>query len=403
MFPSRVLPVHAVFVQQRLAALARQVDLRVCSPVPRFPLADRLVGRYRHRLDMPQHEQQGALEVDFPRFTSIPMVAKPLDGPAVLRCLRRHVRALREEGLDPVLLDAHLAFPEGWAAVRLGRELDRPVTVTLRGHDINVLAHTRGRRRMVQEALAGAARVFGVSRALCDGAVELGADPDRCVVSSNGVDLERFRPGDRHEARARLGLPTDRPTVVAVGHLVERKGFHHLLRAARALLDGPVPDMQLAILGAGGQEGDYSGELARLAAELELGDHLVMPGAVPNPQLRDWYVASDLSCLASEKEGWPNVVLESLACGRPVIATEVWGTPEILCEPGLGTLFPWADVAALTRALADGLARDWDAAAIRRYAEGHSWDDTARGLAREFAGVLGERGVALPPPAPGAP
>lgn len=394
MFPNRALPVHAVFVQQRIQALARRVSLEVCSPVPTFPVVDQVVGKYAHRRDIPAFEEQGGLRCHFPRFTSLPMVAKPLDGWAVYRTLRSFLD--RPEFRDRVVhLDAHLAFPDGWAAVRLARERNLPVTVTLRGHDINELAATRGRRRMVIEALRGADRVFGVAKALCDGARELAPDA-RTVVSSNGVDPERFHPVDRRLARRELGLPEDARIVVAVGHLVRRKGVHHLLEAAGQLRSAGRDTVHVVVVGAPGEEGNFEPELRRIAESPALRGAVHFVGAIPNPELHRWYSAADVSCLASEKEGWPNVVLESLACGVPVVATAVWGTPEILCRDDLGLLTPYGEVDALASRLAEAFDREWDADGLRAYACEHTWDDTAAKLVERFEEIHRERGTTLP-------
>ncbi len=395
MFPNSELPVHAVFVQQRIQALAKRVRLDVCSPIPTFPLADRWVAKYQPRLRIPDRETQGNLSCHFPRFLSVPKVAKPLDGWAVYHTLKKFLRQ-HDPDRNVVLLDSHLAFPDGWAAVRLGRELGIPVTVTLRGHDINELGHTRGRRRMVMEALRGADRVFGVAQALCDGAVELGADPSTTVASSNGVDTERFQPSDRTQARHALGLPTDRPIILSVGHLVERKGFHHILQAAARLKQQGHPGVFVAIVGSGGEEGNFEPQLRALVDELGLENDVKFAGAVANPELRPWYCAADVFCLASEKEGWPNVVLESLACAVPVVATAVWGTPEILPRPELGTLVQYGSIDQLSAALSDALARQWSPQVLRDHALAHTWDDTAAKLAQHMREVVESRGLPLP-------
>jgi len=394
MWPNRALPVHALFVQQRIRALSRRIPLTVCSPTPSFPLVQRFFPKYAHRAHVPDREEQFGMDVRFPRFTSIPAVAKPLDGWFVYQCLRRYVKQQKLEG-RLALLDSHLAFPDGWAAVRLGRELDVPVTVTLRGHDINELVHTRGRRSMVIEALQGADRVFGVAQALCDAAIELGAPPERTAAALNGVDVQRFRVEDRREARARVDLPLDAQVILSVGHLTRRKGFHVLLDAA-AKLNDQGRDLRVVIAGGPGEEGNVERELRDQSAALGIDDRVIFTGAVRNEELIDWYNAADVFCLASEKEGWPNVVLEALACGTPVVATAVWGTPEILPSEELGLLVAYGDDAALAQALGTALDRTWDRARLRTHAEAHSWDRTADGLVEQMQSVLAQRGRTLP-------
>ncbi len=390
MFPSAGLPVHGVFVRNRLQALARYVDLRVVSPVPVFPIATRAVPKYRIRLQIPRtqvHPGDPPLEAAYPRFLSVPGVLKPFDGPALAASVLAELRRLRhDEGFVPDLIDAHLAFPEGFAAALLAPRLGLPFTVTLRGHDINDLHRYPVRWRQVAFALRRATRVIGVCRALVDGAIALGVPPANTVVVTNGVDPAVFRPTDRVEARRALGLPAGARIVLSVGHLVPRKGFHVLVDALAAM---ERPDVHLVFVGAAGEEGDFVGEVRRRVAAHGLTARVHFAGAVVNHELYRYYAAADVFALASEKEGWPNVLFEALACGTPCVATRVWGTPECLSSERFGLLVDERTGPAFARRLGEALDRDWDADALVAYARANDWDVVARRTAIELERAVG--------------
>jgi len=374
LYPNATQPVHAVFVEQRITAMAKRFPVRVLCPVPWFPLTG-WMARYRHRARIPHRETRYGVEVEYPRFLSVPRFLKPLDGLFLEWACARAVRRLaREFPVDR--LDAHLAFPDGWGAVRLGRRLGCPVSVTLRGHDVNDLPAYPVRRRQVQWTLRNADAVFAVADALRDAAVELGADPDRTFTVPNGVDPARFAPLDRGEARRHLGLPEAAPVILSVGHLVERKGFHHVVRALPRICR-EHPDARLVIVGAPGEEGDFTGGVEAAVREVGMEDRVTFAGAVANEELAPWYSAADVFVLASAKEGRPNVVLEAMACGTPVVATRVWGTPELVCADDLGQLVESVDPEELGGALAWALGNSWDRSRIAAHAARFTWDAAA--------------------------
>jgi glycosyltransferase involved in cell wall biosynthesis len=252
------------------------------------------------------------------------------------------------------------------------------VVITARGTDINLIPRYALPRRMILWAAERAAASITVCAALKDALVGLGADPGKITVLRNGVDLELFRPMDRSAARAELAVSG--PTLLAVGHLSERKGQHLIIEALPEL-----KEYRLLIVG----DGDPA-SLRRLAARLGVEDRVRFEGAVEPQRLPLYFNAADMSVLASSREGWANVLLESMACGTPVVATDVWGTREAVTAPAAGVLVKEvsaAAVAAGVRALAQAYP---DRAATRAYAEGFSWDETSAGQVQLFERVLRE-------------
>ena len=388
LFPSAAQPQAGLFIRERMFRVAKSLPLSVVAPVPWFPLQSLVrLWRPHFRPQPPRREVQDGIEVLHPRFLSFPGVLKQLDGLFLALATFLTLRRLRHAGrLD--VLDAHFAYPDGYAATLLGRWLGVPVTITLRGTEAR---HARmaslGKR--VRKALERATRVFSVSDSLKRVAVDLGIPDRKILVIANGVDTATFRRMPRSEARSRLGLPQDAPVLVSVGALVERKGFHRVIECLPALR-ATLPGLQYLIAGGPSPEGDWRERLEALVADMRLADCVRFLGPVPPDELRVPLSAGDVFALATRNEGWANVFLEAMACGLPVVATDVGGNAEVVCRDDLGTIVPFGDASALASALAAALARKWDRDAIVAYAQQNSWDSRIAVLVEAL------RSVALP-------
>jgi teichuronic acid biosynthesis glycosyltransferase TuaC len=388
MFPNNIQPVFGIFVQQRIQRLARHCELKIVSPIPYFPLVGALK-RYAYRAKVKLRLNQANLEVYYPRFFSIPMILKPLDAVFIFLSLAVFCYRMRKE-FDFDLIDAHLAYPDGFAAVLLGKLFKKPVIVTLRGHDIFELPKYPIRRRQVVYALKQADRVLSVADALKQGAIRLGVPEEKIDLATNGVDTELFHPMDKLKAREELGLPQEKKIILSIGHLVVRKGFHHIIKAISLLSRQGRAGLYLVIVGAAGIEGDYKPQLDKLIKELQVDDMVCFAGSKPYHELYRWYGAADIFCLASNKEGWANVLLEALACGKPVVASRAWGTSEVITSEELGVLVEPENPSALASGLETALQKKWDYNLIIDYAKHHSWEKTAAGVYNKWQGVLGE-------------
>jgi glycosyltransferase involved in cell wall biosynthesis len=319
-----------------------------------------------------EREERAGLEVLHPRYAMVPKFGSRWQGAFLYRALRSRVERLRREFPFQVI-DAHYLYPDAYAAVRIGKDLGVPVVSSARGSDVNLIGRMPDLAPLVREVLVGSKRLIAVSAALAQAMRDLGA-PDVAVIP-NGVDAARFHPMDRATVRRDLGLD-DRPVILSVGNLVSNKGMDRLLRAtARASADAQSPMARaiLVIVGRGPEEE----RLRRLTRELGLDARVRFEGVVPHEALAPWYAAADLFALATEREGWPNAVLESLACGTPVVATRVGGVPEILRNDRVGFMAE-RDDESFARALESALGRPWDRAEIARFAAGHTWTAAAR-------------------------
>lgn len=383
LFPNPVQPVHGIFVETRLRKLVASggVTARVVAPIPWLPQFVKYpsLGPLHQ---VPRRVTRDGIVVVHPRYVVIPKVGMAVTPFAMHLAMCRALRRMLDSGYRVDLIDAHYFYPDGVAAVWLARKFGLPVTVTSRGTDLNLIPEYAAPRKMIQRAAAGADGLITVCEALKSRLVELGVAAERIVVLRNGVDLELFRPGDREQARRELGFT--RRTIGSIGHLVERKGHHHVIRALARL-----PGIDLIIVGSGPQRD----ALEKLAARMGVSDRVRFQAAVDQQKLCTIYNALDAMTLASTREGWANVLLEAMACGTPVVASPIWGTPEIVAAPEAGVLMPSVDDEGVVAGLSQLFKQLPQRESTRRYAEGFDWEATTRGQLRLFQDILRRRKI----------
>ena len=384
LFPNAVQPTHGIFVENRLRQLVRtgQVSAHVVAPVPWFPWRHRYFGKYADFARVPKTETRHGLIVHHPRYLHIPKVGMNAAPRLMFNSVRATIGQIIEEHGPFDLIDAHYFYPDGVAAAHLAQTFNLPFTVTARGTDINLIPQYASPKAQILWAAARASGIITVAGALKD-ALEDMVPPDVTLpptrVLRNGVDLQAFRPTERGKVRQKLGLT--RPTLLSVGHLIERKG-HHLVIKALESLDG----VDLLIAG----EGPERRSLERLTDELGLRDRVTFLGVLPHENLFEFYSAADALVLASSREGWPNVLLEAMACGTPVIATNVWGSGEVVGAPEAGVVVDERSPQALASAAGALLANLPDRAKTRTYAEAFSWDETSQGQIDLFGEIIAQ-------------
>ena len=369
LFPNSLAPNFAIFMLQRTSRVAQrsgnQVD--VVAPVPYAPKF--LRGTSRGTLAaLPPVEEIAGLRVHHPRYPLLPGVSMPFHGILMFAGCHSLVRRLhRQRAFD--CIDANYVFPDGLAAVLLGRSLGIPVTLTARGSDIHTFPQFATIRPQIRWALRHAQGVAAVSSTLAEIIRNLEPSIDQVKVMGNGVDSHRFFSEDRRLSRRRLGLDDSEKIVVSVAALKPVKGPDLLVRAA-SLLRKSVPGCRVLFVGSGPE----LPALQRLASKLECAEICNFVGPVNNEELRHYYSAADVSCLASRNEGWPNVVLEALACGTPVVATRVGAVPDILSQPELGIVTE-PSPESIHEDLRQALDRSWDPELIQSIAHRHTWDE----------------------------
>ncbi len=373
LYPSSARPLHGLFVETRLREVLRtgDVETTVLAPVPWFPSSHPRWHGYATMAATPLHESRGGIDVLHPRYPVVPKVGMSIAPFLLAAACLRPVRRLIAGGNDFDIVDAHYFYPDGVAAVMLARHFRKRVVITARGSDINVISRYAIPRRLMQWAARHADASIGVSSALAD-RIRPWTSPERVHVLRNGVDLQRFRALSREDVRRKLGVDGS-PLLLSVGHLVENKG-HALVIDALAEIREHFPAAELAIVG----HGPDRERLARHAASRGCADRVKLVGAVEHASMIDWYNAADVLVLASAREGWANVLLESLACGTPVAATRVGGSPELLTNDRIGRLIDRRDGPSIADAILKLLGNPPDRTEVRRYAEHFSWESTSR-------------------------
>jgi teichuronic acid biosynthesis glycosyltransferase TuaC len=393
LWPNSMQPLHGLFVRERIKALNDSCSVKVVAPVPWFLPVKLLGQRYYAYTRVPHYEKQEMLDVFHPRYLVLPKIIKWSDGLLMFASLNQWLARLRQK-FPFDLIDAHWGYPDAYAASCVAQELGLPYTVTVRGNDMTVFAQERMRKIFVRKALMHSKRVICVARSLQDLVIDLGIPREKTTVIENGIDAQKFYPILRDEARHHLQLPHDAIIILSVGQLCERKGFHLLIDAVKRLQINRKPGaLPLKLLIVGGEAAWDSSRklLLQKIHEGRLHDLVELVGPKPPEELRFWYSAADLFCLASSREGCPNVVIESLACGTPVVATAVSGTPDIISSAELGILVE-RNVESIHRGIAEAMCRSWDNVHISTHTHSfYSWGKTAAKVYSVFKEALERR------------
>lgn len=382
LFPNNVWPNHGVFTKERLLPLLRRGDcsLAVVAPVPYHPPI-----KLGSRWAVSQVESRQVIEgldVYHPRYFMTPKVGMTSYGLLMFLSALPTVRRIRKE-FNFDLIDAQFVYPDGFAGVLLGRYFGRPVVTTSHGTDLNLYPSLPMIRPLLRYTLERSSKAIAVCQALKAAMVRLNILPEKISVVPNGADLDKFYPLPREEARKRLGLPDSR-LIISVGQLIPRKGHDLLLRSLRLVIDQYLQtDVFLLIVG----DGPSRAELENLITSLNLQKHARLVGPVPHQELNLWFNAADLFCLTSSREGWPCVLVESLAAGTPAVATDIWGNPEVICSEkfGLTAALSEADIA---QKISLALKTPWDRDTIVRYARGFTWKRSAESALEVFRSAI---------------
>lgn len=368
--PNRGRPIH-----QTVRELSKLADVRVLSPVASYPRWAR-PRSYLFRAADTAHAVPGC-DVQYIDYPALPVISRPFNGWLCARPLHAPLRAFA-----PDVVLSYWLYPDAFGAMRAARRAGLPLVVGARGSDLRVRDAVS--KRLTRPVLHAAQRILVVSEDLGRVAVrDYDADATRIRAIPNGCDATIFHPQSRADARDALGIDADSELVVYVGRLVPEKGLRELLDAMTSLAPHR-PKLQLALIGDGPMRAELEG---RITADPALRVHL--PGAQNPHEVARWMAASDLVTLPSYSEGHPNVLVEALACGRPVVATPVGGIPEVV-DADCGLLVPARDPAALSTGLRDALDRPWDKAMLsQRFSRG--WDAVAGDTLRACEEALAAR------------
>jgi teichuronic acid biosynthesis glycosyltransferase TuaC len=380
LYPNDHTPNFGVFVERQMQAVATRgdVELVLVNPlgVPPFPLS--LHPRYRALSGVAREELRGGVQVLRPRFRSLPGPFGRLNGAAEARAVLPIARRLHaEEPFD--VIDAQFFWPDGPAAMRLARALGLPLSIKARGADIHYWGAKPAVARQVREAALAADGLLAVAGGLADDIASLGVPRGKIAIHRTGLDRAVFRPLDKADCRAKLGLPLDSAVLATVGALIPRKGQRYAIEALAEL-----PDAILLLAGTGE-------DLATLRAVAEahtVEDRVRFLGAVPHGELPMVLSAADVFVLPTASEGLANAWVEALACGTPVVTTPIPGALELLTDPAWGRTAP-RDGAAIAARVREILVAPPSREAVQRGAAGFSWEANAEALVAHWRRLAG--------------
>ncbi len=378
LFPDCSRPTFGPFVERQTLGLAAHpdVDLRVVAPIglPPWPLTKH--GRYRGYNDVPLVETWKGVEVYRPRFINIPGTKGRFTAASLARAIEPVLREMRPDFPFDVI-DAEFFFPDGPAAVQLGKIFGVPVSIKARGADIHFWGSNPATAGQVLEAGRAADGLLAVAGALKADMVALGMEENRIKVHYTGVDLSLFKAGEREKAKREVAV--DGPLVVSVGALIPRKRQQLTMEAVESL-----PGVTLALIG----QGEDQAMLVAHAERLGVSARIRFLGALPHPEIARWLAAADAMCLPSRSEGLANAWVEALACGTPIVTTDVGGARELVDGPDAGHIVaPTVD--AVTAALSDLIDNPRSPAMVRATAERFTWEANRDALYAHLMGLTG--------------
>jgi len=369
LYPNPEQQEHGIFIETRIRNFysSGNVHIKVCSPIPWFPFKSYLFRKYAIYARIPKYNKRHSIDVIYPRYPIIPKVGMYISPFLMALALIKPLKEIIKSGYVFDLIDAYYLYPDCVAAVILARYFNKPVIITALGSDLNILPKYFIPRTLIKWSIKHASGITTVSKALKTELLRLGANNNIRVIL-HGVDLHLFHmPNDINSLRKQLGIK--RRTLLSVGNLVKLKG-HDLI--IQALVD--LPSTDLIIIGHGKQD-HY---LKALVKKLNLEDRVRFLGLINQKELQLYYGAADALVLASKSEGIANVLLESMACGTPVIASRVGGLPEMVNTPESGVLLEERTPQAIVKAVSILFRNYPDRSDTRRYAERYSWDSTSK-------------------------
>lgn len=398
LFPNSGRPHSGTFVAEQARALSESARVTAIAPIP-VPLpTKRFREERRRRLEIPRYGLTHGVETYYPRYLDFPRFSEAINAYAMAAATLQCVLVNRVP-ID--VIHTHCAYYAGFVGCLLGRILRKPVVVTVHGFDVNLylkalpgyegvygvsekhVSKIRGHRALW--ALQRCARVIAVSDELRERVVGLGISPEKVVTIRNGVDVERFRPMDQREARGRLGLPVEARIMLFVGNLGLRKDPESLILAFERVRQSYHQDAVLVIIG----QGVLREPLERLVDEKKLRSMVRFVGAVPYEMVPVWMNACDIFVLPSLYESFGCVLLEALACGKPIVTIQAGAIPEVFRNGQHGRLVEPRQPEGLARAIPDVLGRKWEQERLAGFAREHTWQAVARQIYGCYQEVVG--------------
>ncbi|OGJ49258.1 hypothetical protein A2335_01755 [Candidatus Peregrinibacteria bacterium RIFOXYB2_FULL_32_7] len=362
LYKNKKEPGKAEYHTQQFKALSEISDIQIVSPIPYLKFLTK---------EVPLEDEVDGIKVYYPRYFVMPKIMRSLYWlffyMGVIGCVKR---IKKDFDFDVVL--SMWVYPDGVASLFIGKSLGIPVVIGALGSDINLNMKFSIRRKLIAYAMNKCQNVLAVSSGLKGKMIEMGVDTDKIHVIYNGVDKELFQPLDKVQCRKELGLPLDKKIILHIGNHVHVKGVDILIEAVAGLSG----EYCVVMVG----DGNLTSQLKEKVSSGKYRVNVLFPGRISHNEIPVWINAADIFCLPSRNEGHPNVIMEALACGTPVVASKVGGIPEVINSEDLGILVEPENVEALYQGISSSFKRKWDRDVMCKRVEGFSWKDNAEKL-----------------------
>lgn len=388
LFPNSALPNHGIFVKNRLTAVSKYAEVKIINPIAWSPLHEKFE-RFSAYVSVPDHEVISGLDVYHPRFFSIPKFFKSYESVSYYKSVIKLVRHIYETYKFDVV-DLHWTYPDLPTGYLIAKEFNVPCLVTLRGMEAFHLTDLGLRKHIIKHYLNKMSAAVALSDELKQQNDHYTQGDVETTVIRNGVDVKNFIYVDQELARQKIGVNQNERFILSVGSLTYRKGFDLIISAlSKMRSNAELKNIKLYIIGSAGPDGDVQQALIDQVESLNLGDVVIFQGQVLNSDLKYWYNAADVFCLASRGEGSPNVLTEALACGCPSVATKVGSVNEIIeTAPQSGRCVPVEDVEHIQQALTYYLESSFDRKANSDDFSKFDWDWCAKKVMKVYEKVL---------------
>ena len=381
-FPNNKELTKGIYIFHQTKALLEYCNIKVIAPVPYFPKLIKF-SRYNIYSAIKKDECISGVDVSHPRILITPKFGRSLYGLSYALCISGLIKKLKYS-FNPDIIISFWAYPDGFASSLLGRLFRIPVIIGGRGCDINTAKDFLYKRYMTSWALNKSDGVMSVSNAMKQKIIELGVPEQKIKVIPNGISDIFCSKSKKIDSQHKVPHIEDRrKTILYCGRLSEEKGLRYLISAAKILKDNNV-NFYLMIVG----DGPEYKQLIKLVNEFQLQEFVEFRPEVPQEKVPAIMNSADLFCLPSIREGWPNVVIEAMACGLPVVATNVGGVPEILNSQEYGIIVPKQEAEKLAEALNSAIKKSWDPYAINNAVKDRNWDSVAKEILKEIDNIL---------------
>ncbi len=381
LFPNKSEPTRGVYNKQLVAELAGLCDLKVIAPLPWVPRGAIFLKSIAHR-DIPEKETIDGIEVFHPQYFMIPKFGRVMYGFYFFLSLYGKIKEVRSD-FKFDLIFAPWVFPDGVGSFFIARMLKVPIIIEALGSDINIFTRFILRRKIISYVLQRSAKVIAVSNELKNVIIKIGVPAKNVEVVTNGVNTNLFCKMDKTLARERLNLTQDVKIILFVGNLVPVKGIEYLMDSYN-IVAADNKNIRLVIIG----DGFLKSLLLKKVSDFKLEKKMVFCGKMPHEDIPMWMNGCDVLCLPSLDEGYPNVILEAMACGIPIVATRVGGIPEMVNLYESAELVDPKDINQLSAALEKAIRKVEIQKKDSDKISAKSWNDAAKEIFFEFKKII---------------